>query len=189
MKKADKKIIIAKIGAAYKLQGAFKLFSWAEPMDEVFNLSPWLTSFNPSQVSRLKKFNPAFEKEVLPLENKWWQLQLEKGEMIGKGLVAKIKGVNTPEMARVLTHCTVFVPRSSLEKTAEDSYYWCDLIGLEVINQDGVILGAVNQLFETKVNSILEIKKEDVTTLIPFLPAFIKKVELQQYKIWVEWYE
>jgi 16S rRNA processing protein RimM len=37
----------------------------------------------------------------------------------------------------------MFVPRSSFPATRQDEYYWVDLIGLQVVNREGVALGQV----------------------------------------------
>ena len=68
-----------------------------------------------------------------------------------------------------------------------DEYYWADLIGLEVFNEQQDLLGKVVRLMETGANDVLVVegKKE---TLIPFAqPEIIKSVDLAAGKIIADW--
>ena len=42
------------------------------------------------------------------------------------------------DAAEALRGARVFVPRSSFPSTGTDGYYWVDLIGLQVVNREGL---------------------------------------------------
>ena len=65
--------------------------------------------------------------------------------------------------------------KENLPKVGEDEYYWHDLIGSNVINQDGIELGYIDDLFRSGENDILIIKKKNNTReiFIPFLKDYI----------------
>jgi 16S rRNA processing protein RimM len=70
-------------------------------------------------------------------------------------------------------------------------FYWLDLIGLQVINQQGVELGVVDHLMETGANDVLVVrdkKQANKEQLVPFvIDKFVKSVDLENKTILVDW--
>ena len=80
------------------------------------------------------------------------------------------------------------MPRSALPTPAENEYFWADLIGLEVVNQHGVVLGRVDSLMETGAHDVLVVEGSK-EYLIPFIDAFVGKVDVEAGRIEVDWGE
>ena len=75
-----------------------------------------------------------------------------------------------------------------MPKTAEDEFYWADLVGLEVINTVGERLGKVVGLIETGANAVLRVVGDEGTErLLPFVSAVVLAVEQDAGLIRVEW--
>ena len=68
----------------------------------------------------------------------------------------------------------------------EGRIYWTDLVGLEVVNLQGVVLGAVQAMSNNGAHDIMEVKG-DRTRLLPFVPAYVMRVDLQAKRIEVDW--
>jgi 16S rRNA processing protein RimM len=69
-------------------------------------------------------------------------------------------------------------------------YYWSDLVGLEVVNEQGVVLGVVKQMSSNGAHDVMEVAATTAqgrTRLLPFVPAYVRQVDLQQRRIEVEW--
>lgn len=49
----------------------------------------------------------------------------------------------------------MFVPRSSFPTAGTDEYYSVDLMGLDVVNREGVALGRVSDLMATGPQTVL----------------------------------
>jgi 16S rRNA processing protein RimM len=70
-----------------------------------------------------------------------------------------------------------------------------DLIGLEVLNREGVLLGRVVGLLDTGPHSVLRIQPETAPgsnesadeRLIPFVAAYVDAVDLPGRRITVDW--
>ena len=81
--------------------------------------------------------------------------------------------------------------RSSFPTPDSDEYYWVDLIGLEVVNREGLALGSVKELLSTGPQTVLVIEyTEDGKTLermIPFVSAYVDQVDLPGRRIMVDW--
>jgi len=93
--------------------------------------------------------------------------------------------------AEWLKGARIFVPRTSFPTPAADEYYWVDLIGLQVINREGVALGQVQDLLATGPQSVLvlhqEVGGQTHERLIPFVSAFVDEVDLAAGVIKVDW--
>ena len=62
----------------------------------------------------------------------------------------------------------------------EGEFYYEELEGLTVYNEDGEKVGRVKRVFEQPASHILEIEKENGKTfLVPFIEQFVKAVDLE----------
>ena len=109
-----------------------------------------------------------------------------------KGVLTLIHfvGFDQRELAGAkFTHAVLGVQKEALPLLPEDQFYWEDLIGLMVQNQQGQRLGIVKQLFETGANDVLVIKTETgQEVLIPYvLGHFVIKVDLASRIMCVDW--
>ena len=103
-------------------------------------------------------------------------------------LIAKLQGINDRDQAFALRGLEVSVPRSALPPPEENEFYWADLIGLLVINHQGLELGRVESLMETGAHDVLVVKGKR-EHLIPFIAAFVGKVDIAAGRIEVDWGE
>ena len=107
-------------------------------------------------------------------------------------LVAAAEGVADRAAAEALRGWRIFVPRSAFPPPAEGEYYWVDLIGLAVVNRQGVALGQVSDLLAAGPQTTLVIQDgvadgKPVERLIPFVDAFVDAVDLAARTITVDW--
>lgn len=72
------------------------------------------------------------------------------------------------------------VPRSSLPPTAEDEYYVADLIGLEVVEEEGRSLGTVRDVSNYAANDVLEL---DSGLLLPLVEDCVRQVDVAAGRI------
>ena len=99
-----------------------------------------------------------------------------------------LDGVADRTAAEAMKGFLVGAPRAALPKTAEDEFYWADLVGLEVINTVGERLGKVVGLIETGANAVLRVVGDEGTErLLPFVSAVVLAVEQDAGLIRVEW--
>lgn len=106
----------------------------------------------------------------------------------GAALVAKLAGIDDRDAAYALRGQEVSVARGALPAPEEDEYYWSDLIGLTAVNREGVELGKVDSLMETGAHDVLVVKGKR-EHLIPFVAAFVGRVDLDGGTIEVDWGE
>ena len=106
-------------------------------------------------------------------------------------VIIKLKGVEGRDAALLLKGCVGFLSREDFPELEDDgTYYWTDLMGSEVRNQEGQVLGLVDEMLDNGVQSILSViddaKKQH---LIPFVEPIIQTVDLKSEpkKIVVDW--
>ena len=93
--------------------------------------------------------------------------------------------------AEALKGARIFIPRSSFPTAATDEFYWIDLLGLDVVNREGIALGQVHDLLSAGPQTVLVLEYvEDGKTLermIPFVNQFVDGVDLPGRRITVDW--
>ena len=82
----------------------------------------------------------------------------------------------------------VGLSRDKLPKLKANSFYWADLIGLNVESKDGIKFGVVDSIMETGSNDVLVVKGKN-EILIPYLPDVILSVDLKTKRVLVDWDE
>ncbi len=115
-------------------------------------------------------------------------LRIVEAREHGDQVIASVRDITDRDHAAALRGARIFVARSSFPTASEDEYYWVDLIGLEVINREGVRLGEVTGLIDNGAHSVLQVRAADSTErLIPFVAAYIDGVDLPSRLIRVDW--
>ena len=111
------------------------------------------------------------------------------------GIVARLDGMSDRNGAESLKGARIHVPRSAFPPAEEGEYYWVDLIGLEVVNREGVHLGVVRDLLPTGPTSVLVMEYTEMVDgaektaerMIPFVAAYIDDVDLKARRITADW--
>lgn len=108
------------------------------------------------------------------------------------GIVARLESVNDRNTAEALKSAVISVSRADFPAAGnDDEFYWVDLLGLNVVNREGVALGVVRDLLPTGPHSVLCLAYEaDGKTherMIPFVSVYVDKVDLAARCITVDW--
>ncbi len=158
-----------------------------------------------------KVFPYSADPEALFSSKRWYLLPAEKGAKTFSGthvlrvreakehsgtVVANAQDVDDRNAAEALRGARIFVARSSFPTAAKDEYYWIDLIGLDVVNREGLALGRVTELLTAGPQTVLVLSYEQADAagaskpaerLIPFVSAFVDDVSLAERRITVDW--
>ena len=158
------------ISGVYGVRGWVRIFSYTRPREQILAYPRWYLG--------------ATEAAQTPLDTVGVTVS---GRAHGKGVVAKIAGVDDRDAALALIGRGILVARDALPATAPGEYYWTDLIGLTVRTAAGEALGTVTELLETGAHDVL-VLDDRPDRLIPFAPGtVVTEVDLERREIVVEW--
>jgi len=180
------KIILGRITGVYGVKGWVKVFSYTDPMESIVDYSPW--------------YIRAENRKQAP----WTKVKLKAGKRHAKTVVAKFEHCNDRDQAMAYIGTEIAIEQKQLEALRKNNeYYWRDLIGLRVINQQDIELGIVKSMLETGANDVLvvsqetigeddseldESKPETIERLIPWsMHNTVIDVDLKQGLIEVDW--
>jgi 16S rRNA processing protein RimM len=125
-------------------------------------------------------------------------LRISQAREHGEGIVAGVHELVDRNAAEALRGARIFISRSSFPTAGDDEFYWVDLIGLDVVNRQGEPLGRVIGLLDTGAHSVLRVLPQDMAAqgaaakpsderLIPFVGAYVDRVDLEARRIVVDW--
>jgi 16S rRNA processing protein RimM len=128
---------------------------------------------------------------ALPQCAAWWiggtQYPVEQVKQHSGTLLAKLAGMESREAARKLKGSTVYVRREVMPAPEPGHYYLADLVGLEVVNEQGVVLGTVKRWMFNGAQDVMEVAGDGKVRLLPWIPEVVKKVDLLEKQIDVTW--
>ncbi len=162
---------MGKITSTYGVKGWVKVMSYTQPKENIASYPRWLVTLGGRQQG----------------------LEVESCKAHGNGMVAKLKGYEDREAARLLAGTLVQVRTAELPPLEEGECYWHQLEGLTVVTVDGRCLGRVAYLMETGANDVLVVKPDaqsiDVRErLVPYLPdQVVKDLDLEKGVMTVDW--
>ena len=169
-------IEVGRIADAWGLKGWFKVLSHSTDPEALFSSRRWY-------LQPAERGAKTFSGTLL--------LRIREAKDHSGVVVATAQEVDDRSAAEALRGARVFVPRSSFPTAGADEYYWVDLIGLAVVNREGVELGIVRELLSTGPQTVLvlEYQAEGKTQerMIPFVAAYVDTVDVAGKSITVDW--
>lgn len=169
-------IEVGRILDAWGIKGWFKVLPYSADPEALFSSKSWF-------LLPTEKGLKTFEGVGL--------LKVKEAKIHSDTVVACTQDINDRNAADALRGARIFIARSSFPSAQKDEYYWVDLIGLEVINREGMSLGHVRDLLTTGPQTVLVIDQLQngklVEIMIPFVAAYIDDVILGERRILVDW--
>ncbi|WP_413380073.1 ribosome maturation factor RimM [Alkalihalobacillus sp. 1P02AB] len=81
----------------------------------------------------------------------------------------------------------LYVSDQFLEELDEHEYYYHEIIGCQVVTEDGEVLGKIKEIIETGANDVWVVQRleggKDV--LIPYIEQVVQKIDVDEKKITV----
>ncbi len=169
-------IEVGRIADAWGVKGWFKVIPHSASPEALFSSRRWY-------LQPPEKGNKAFSGTAL--------MRVREAKEHADAIVAFAHDIDDRDVAESLKGARIFVPRSSFPTAGNDEYYWVDLIGLDVVNREGVALGRVADLMATGPQTVLVLEYEEggkkAERMIPFVAAYVDDVDLAAKKITVDW--
>lgn len=140
------RVVVGKFGRPQGIKGLVRVISFTEPRENVLNYPNWF----------------------MQLRGVWHPIKHSDDDVMSQHLVTRIDGYPTRESVAALTNMEIAVPATDLPKLKPGEFYWHQLIGMQVMHEQGQMLGTVESLFATGSNDVLVVEGEK-RRLIPYL--------------------
>jgi 16S rRNA processing protein RimM len=159
---ADKRICVARIGAAHGTTGEVRLWSFTTDPKAIASYGALTTS--DGRAIEIASLRP------------------------GKGfLIARIADVTDRNGAERLRNLDLFIQRDRLPPPAPDEYYHADLIGLAAQDRDGKALGTVIAVHNFGAGDLVEIAPtRGETLLLPFTTEVVPEIDIAGGRIVID---
>ncbi|MES0827883.1 ribosome maturation factor RimM [Ruegeria sp. SCP11] len=154
-------ICVGSVAGAYGVRGEVRLKSFCAVPEDIENYSP-LTD------------EAGTERYPLVLTR-----------AIKNGFAARLGGVETKEQADAINGLRLYARRDQLPSLPDDEFYHTDLIGLEVYDTGGTLLGRVKSVQNHGATDLLELHGPGLksTVLLPFTLEAVPTVDLDKGRI------
>lgn len=209
-------LLVGRITGAYGIKGWVKVHAFTDPVENLFSFSQWIArspaesrNSADSASQGVKDSSNGDRRSGRDSENK--TLIFSEFRRQGRGLIAKLEGVDDRTGAERLRGLEIWVPEVELPPLESGDYYWHQLENLRVYSRypehgsaggeapdpradEEYLLGEVDHLLETGANDVLVLRPcegslDDRERLVPYLPgSVVQRVSLDERRIDVLWH-
>lgn len=112
----------------------------------------------------------------------------------GKYFLIKFDKINNPEEAGHLTNEIIYLQSERFPSPKDGAYFYRQLLGLRVQNEDGTELGTISEIIETGANDVYVVFNEETQEeiLIPAIKSAVLKIDIESNLMVVkqpEWFD
>lgn len=158
-------LVIGRFGRPHGVKGFITLYSFTEPYENILSYNDWHACINHS----------------------WQPIKVLSVQTNNKSIIAQIDGYPERELVARLTNVEIAIQKKQLAPLNPGEYYWHQLTGMKVINQQGQCFGYVTEIMPTGANDVLVVQGEK-KYLIPYLPGlFVIDINDVDKVITVDW--
>ena len=154
-------IEFGKIVNTHGLKGEVKVYSYTDNDSRILKLKKVYIDNVEYKVQSMKKYKSMF--------------------------IMKLEGIDIIEDTSKIMNKMCFRQVEKNESNADEGYFIKDLIGIEVLNEQGNVLGTLKEVFQTGANDVYEIVDENNKSIyIPAIEKVVKSIDIKSKKMIVE---
>ena len=155
--------LIGRCRKPHGIRGEVKVESYTRPMERILEYAPWYTENNTL-------------------------LEVASSRLVPGGLLVKFSNHNRIEDVEYLRNTALFT-RSTFVSSADDGYFWQDLLGMRVVDAEDVDLGIVDGFTTSHPFDLMIIAANNKHRYIPCdMQQVIRHVDLDQGRIQISWH-
>jgi 16S rRNA processing protein RimM len=158
-------VLIGKIVGTHGLKGTSKIQPYAESL-EIFKSGTALLVSSPDGS-----------------ENRY---EIDWIKPHSRGALLALKEITGCDQAKSLIGAELYIEKAELPKLEPGTYYWFDLIGVNVYTSDDRCIGSIDSIIETGANDVYIVKNADKEILIPALESVVRSIDIESKIMRVE---
>lgn len=121
----------------------------------------------------------------LKKDNTYTPYTVERYRLYKGNLIVKFEDIDDINDIEHLKGAMIYKSSQDIKPLGDGNYYFSDIIGLDVYTDRKI--GQVIAIESGAAYNFMRIKKDDgESTLVPFIKRFIKKVDLDENKIYID---
>ena len=98
--------------------------------------------------------------------------------------ILKFKGIDSINDIEKYKGKDLLVTREHAVKLKKDEYFICDLVGCNVVTEDGTSIGELTEVLQTAANDVFVVESADKKEiLIPYIDDCVKEVSMEEKKV------
>ena len=156
---------VGRLGAAHGVRGWLRVQSFTDPPQRLFEWRRWM---------------------LQPEGGATREMKVQDARPQGNGWIAKFEGVEERDAASRLVGQMVLVEREELPPTQGREHYRSDLLGFEVKNLEGALLGVVDHFVDTPGNAVMVIRGAR-EYLVPVTQQHLRQIVVSDRTLIVDW--
>lgn len=168
MPAAQDMVVLGRVLAPYGVKGWLKVEPFTESPERLRSFPGW----------RLGRGEPAPD---------WRPVKVVESAEHSGNLVVRLDGCNDRDAALEFGGMRIAVLRSDLPEAGPGEVYLADLVGLQVLNEQEVLLGRVAGVFSNGAHEVLRVQGDGAERLIPYVPAYVSSVDVKTGVLRVDW--
>ena len=158
-------VLIGKIVGTHGLKGTSKIQPYAESL-EIFKSGTALLVSSPDGS-----------------ENRY---EIDWIKPHSRGALLALKEITGCDQAKSLIGAELYIEKAELPKLEPGTYYWFDLIGVNVYTSDDRCIGRIDSIIETGANDVYIVKNAGKEILIPALESVVRSIDIESKIMRVE---
>ena len=108
-------------------------------------------------------------------------LEIQSVRFFKQFVIVKFKGIDNINDIEMYKQRELWVPREEAQELDEDEYYIADLIGMNVVLEDGSHFGTLKDVMETGANDVYVVEDENgKEVLLPAIKECILDVDVEK---------
>lgn len=108
------------------------------------------------------------------------EIQIQGVKFVKKFAILKLEGIDDIGQAEQYKGSGLWIPRGEAQPLGEDEYYVGDLLGMEVVLEDGSAFGRLKDVMETGANDVYVVETaQGREVLLPAIGECIRQVDVE----------
>lgn len=135
------------------------------------------TTDDPKRFKKLKQV-------ILDTGKEKRDLEVESVKFFKQFVILKFKGIDNINEVERYKRCPLLVTRDHAVPLQEDEYFIADMIGMQVVTEDGAVFGTLKDVIETGANDVYIIESsEHGEVLVPAIKECILDINIEEQKM------
>ncbi|MDU5027903.1 MAG: ribosome maturation factor RimM [Negativicoccus succinicivorans] len=111
--------------------------------------------------------------------------QIQSARFHKQMLIVQFKGIADRNAADALIGLWAELPREELPPRAQGQFYIVDLVGMEVVTENGTVLGTLQEVLQPGANDVFVVRGEREEILVPALKRVVSDIDLDAKRLTV----